>query len=263
MSDLELFAADQGVASWLGDLIREHAGKPWLLDLFCCEGGAAEGYLRAGWAVVGVDKLAKFARRYPPARPGGGGGFVAADALTFARRYGHLFNAIHASPPCQPYTIATAGNLPARTKHDRLIAATRDLLVDLGKPWVIENVAQARSEMRDPVQLCGTMFKLHATDDDGTPLEMWRHRLFEASFPIAAPGDCAHGWHSPQVAGSYGGARRDKDEARHVRHGGYVPSKPVQQRLLGIDWMTQYGLYQSLPPVYTEWIGKRLLEVAA
>ena len=58
-----------------------------------------------------------------------------------------------------------------------------------------------------------------------------------------------------QIAGAYGGARRDKVEARTVRHGGYVPPKRIQQRLLGIDWMTQHGMHQSLPPVYTEWIG--------
>lgn len=29
--------------------------KPWLLDLFCCQGGAANGYQRAGFRVWGVD----------------------------------------------------------------------------------------------------------------------------------------------------------------------------------------------------------------
>jgi 23S rRNA G2069 N7-methylase RlmK/C1962 C5-methylase RlmI len=28
-----------------------------LLDLFCCDGGAAVGYARAGWQVTGVDVL--------------------------------------------------------------------------------------------------------------------------------------------------------------------------------------------------------------
>jgi len=221
-----------------------------VLDLFCGEGGAARGYQLAGHHVTGVDSRA-LGRRYP-------GAFVHGDALGFLEQYGDLFDFIHASPPCQGYSIATAGNPAARAKHPRLIAATRENLELVGVPWVIENVAQARSELRDPLTLCGTMFELCAEDDDGTPLELWRHRLFESPLPLTAPGPCRHGWYSPQVAGSYGGARRDKTEARQIRHGGYVPAKRVQERLLGIGWMTQHGLYQSLPPVYTEHLGRQL-----
>lgn len=225
--------------------------KPRLLDLFCCEGGAAAGYMAAGFDVHGVDLEPKYERRYPSS-------FSADDALAYALRNGSTYDAIHASPPCQGYSIATAGNA-ARSKHARLIAITRQVLDHIGKPYVIENVAQARSEMHDPMLLCGTMFGLSAVDDDGTPLEMWRHRLFESNVPLAPAGTCDHGWHSPQVAGSYGGARRDKVEARSIRHGGYVPAKHVQEKLLGIDWMTQFGLYQSLPPVYTQHVGMQLL----
>jgi len=40
--------------------------RPKLLDLFCCEGGASEGYRRAGFDVYGVDLFDKFTqRRYP------------------------------------------------------------------------------------------------------------------------------------------------------------------------------------------------------
>ena len=229
--------------------------SPLLLDLFCCEGGAAVGYHRAGFIVAGVDRDPRFAKRYPYT-------FRAADALEFVAEHGHTFDAIHASPPCQAYTIATAGNPEARAKHDRLIAATREALEATGKPYIIENVAQARSEMVNPLTLCGTMFGLTAVDDDGTPLEMWRHRLFESNVPLTAPSVCKHGAFADQVAGSYGGARRDKREAREVRHGGYVPAKHVQERLLGIDWMTQHGLYQSLPPVYTQYLGQQLLAAA-
>lgn len=231
--------------------------RPRLLDLFCCEGGAAVGYRRAGFDVVGVDLEGRYAKRYPFE-------FHQGDALEFVREHGLEFDAIHASPPCQAYSRATAGNSQARAKHDRLIAATRDALEATGRPYVIENVEDARPEMRAPVTLCGTHFGLTAVDDDGTPLEMWRHRLFEATFEVPAPGACRHGGFAQQVAGAYGGARRDKHEARHVRKGGYVPAKPVVERLLGIDWMTQHGLFQSLPPAYTTWVGLALrVELAA
>lgn len=242
----------QSLAAYIRALLATDEHRPLVLDLFCCEGGAGAGYLAAGFDVIGVDRVARFGKRYP-------GPFVAADAIEMIQRHGANVDLIHASPPCQGYSIATAGNQLARAKHERLIDVVRAACHSTGTPYVIENVAQARRDMLNPVQLCGTMFGLTAVDDDGTKLEMWRHRLFEASFPLAAPGPCQHGAYADQVAGSYGGARRDKDEARNVRHGGYVPAKSVQEELLGIDWMTQHGLYQSLPPVYTRHVGEQFL----
>jgi len=236
--------------------------RPKLLDLFCGEGGAAEGYTRAGWDVVGVDKR-NLSRRYR------GQAFYFGEALSFLARYGSNFDAIHASPPCQGYTIATAGNPEARAKHKRLIAATRELLILTGRPWVIENVEQARSQMVDPILLCGRMFGLSANDEDGLPLVLDRHRLFESNVPLAAPAHPKHG--DEQVAGVYGGSRRsskanatpadDRHAARHERHGGYVPrSKRVQQELLGIDWMTVKGMQESIPPAYSMFVGTQLLD---
>jgi DNA (cytosine-5)-methyltransferase 1 len=220
--------------------------RPRLLDLYCCEGGAAVGYYRAGFEVFGVDLFEDYSqKRYPFASFQG-------DAL------GSLycldgFDAIHASPPCQRHSAGTrAGN---RDKYPDLIGPTRDSLVRTGLPYVIENVEGA--PLVDPITLCGTMFGLTAVDDDGTKLYLKRHRLFESNVPLVAPQhDEPKG---VQWAGSYGGARRDKHEARNVRHGGYVPSKKVQQELLGIDWMTQKGMHQSLPPAYTEYIGRQLI----
>lgn len=236
--------------------------RPLLLDLCCCEGGAAMGYFLAGFDVVGVDREPRFAKRYPFE-------FHAADALEFVREHGHEFDAIHASWPCQAYTIATAGNLPARDKYDRLIEAGRDALEATGLPWVMENVEGARAELRDPVMLCGRMFDLRAEDEDGYPLVLNRHRLFESNVHLAAPEHPTHG--SEQVAGVYGGARRsskpgatpadDRHAARYERHGGYVPrSKRVQQQLLGIDWMTVKGMQESLPPAYTQHVGAQLIQ---
>lgn len=234
--------------------------RPLLLDLFSGQGGAAAGYMDAGFAVVGVD-LVDHSSRYP-------GWFVQGDALSFLAEHANDFDAIHASPPCQGYTIATAGNPEARAKHQRLIAATRELLKLTDTPWVIENVEQARRQMVDPVMLCGRMFGLGANDEDGTPLVLDRHRLFESNVRIGAPAHPKHG--DEQVAGVYGGSRRssktnatpadDRHAARHERRGGYVPrSIRVQQELLGIDWMTVRGMQESIPPDYAHHIGCQLM----
>lgn len=216
-----------------------------LLDLFSCEGGAAVGYHRAGFDVVGVD--IKPQRRYPFELHVG-------DAIEFVKEHGHEFDAIHASPPCQRYSHGTvAGHAH---KHPDLIGPTRDALQATSAVWVMENVP--RSPLHSPLVLCGSMFDLTATDDDGTPLRMERHRWFESNVLLYPPRPCRHD-PSVRVAGAYGGARRDKEEARLVRKGGYVPSKPVQEALLGINWMTQHGLHQSIPPAYSEWVGAQLL----
>jgi DNA (cytosine-5)-methyltransferase 1 len=228
--------------------------KPRLLDLFCGEGGAGMGYHRAGFDVFGVDNAKTRLKYYP---------FNNAldNAIDFLYERHHMFDAIHASPPCTGYSRATSA-LPDRlTRYDRLIPVVREVLDEIGKPYVIENVYDARKELKDPKMLCGRMFDLTAIDDDGTKLVMDRHRLFETNWDLEVPEHEKHD-KSLQVAGSYGGARRDKDEARNVRKGGYVPPNlEVQRALLGIDWASEKGCWLSIPPVYTEFIGKQLLEV--
>lgn len=222
--------------------------KPRLLDLFCCEGGAGMGYHRAGFEVVGVDLMGKYKRRYPFE-------FVQADALEYLADNAHKFDVIHGSPPCQKYSITNAAR---KADYPDLVAPLRKLMQESGKPYVIENVVGA--PLTDPLVLCGTMFGLQADDDDGTRLRLQRHRLFESNVELSAPSECDHSGDMPW-AGSYGGARRDRWEAKHVRKGGYVPSAEVQSQLLGIDWMTQRGMWQSIPPAYTEHLGKQLLDI--
>jgi DNA (cytosine-5)-methyltransferase 1 len=74
--------------------------RPILLDLFCKAGGAAEGYHRAGFEIVGIDIEPQ--PRYPYS-------FIQMDALTVdlgAGVMGHPIAAVHASPPCQTHTRA-------------------------------------------------------------------------------------------------------------------------------------------------------------
>lgn len=231
-------------------------GRPKLLDAFAGEGGAGVGYQRAGFCVTAVDTSAARLSRYPLACPGAKA--VRGDAIEFIVHRGHEFAAGHGSPTCTGYSRGTAAIPDRFERYDRLIPAVRWAFQMAEVPHVIENVADARPELRDPILLCGRMFGLSAIDDDGTPLVMDRHRLFETSFYVLAPEHEKHD-RRVQVAGSYGGARRDKREAREIRKGGYVPSVEVQRALLGTPWMSEKGCQLSIPPAYTEWIGRDLL----
>lgn len=222
-----------------------------LLDLFCCEGGAGVGYSKAGFEVFGVDLFEEYTqKRYPFDSHKG-------DALEYLKAHGEEYDVIHASPPCQHASSGTRAI--DRSKYPQLIQPTREILIELGRPYVIENVRGA--DLIDPVELCGCMFDMGATDTDGIYLHLQRPRLFESNIDLVAPKAHDHSDHE-WVGGSYGGARRDKYEAKYVRKGGYVPPKAVQQVMLGIDWMTERGMYQAIPPTYTEWIGTQIIEKA-
>jgi DNA (cytosine-5)-methyltransferase 1 len=236
-----------------------------MIDSFAGEGGAGVGYMRAGFCVSGVDKVpdrktAKGQRarldNYPT--DCSGAELICADAVEYLWEHGREYAAAHSSPTCTGYSRGTVA-LPDRLeRYDRLIPVVREVLASLGIPYVIENVEFAAPELRSPILLCGRQFGLTAVDDDGTPLVMDRHRLFESNVLLMAPEHPPHD-RSVQVAGSYGGARRDKREAREVRKGGYVPSVEVQRTLLGTPWMSEKGCQLSIPPVYTEHIGAQLL----
>lgn len=106
--------------------------RPRLLDLFCGGGGAGMGYHRAGFEVVGVDLHAQ--PRYPFE-------FHRADAMTFPL---DGFDAIHASPPCQHYSIAN--NIHGRDDHPDLLPATRDPADRLNRDELSEAIPPAYTE---------------------------------------------------------------------------------------------------------------------
>jgi DNA (cytosine-5)-methyltransferase 1 len=204
--------------------------KPRLLDLFCGAGGAAMGYHRAGFEVVGVDIRPQ--PHYPFE-------FVQADVLTFP--YGKLkgFDAIHASPPCQAYS-----SLKSKTKRNwpDLIAPTRTLLQATGLLYVMENVMPA--PLRGVV-LCGSMFGLRTH----------RHRRFETNWLILQPSLHEYGARMPRTTTRK--RRADYADGAFISVTGDVGSY-VGPTAMGIDWMTGNELSEAIPPAYTEWIGQRL-----
>ena len=83
--------------------------------------------------------------------------------------------AIWASPPCEASSTATFGGGHA-SDAPRLISQTRDMLEELGLPYIIENVRGASNELSpDSLNLRGQEFGL----------ETERPRLFEAGNGLA------------------------------------------------------------------------------
>jgi len=225
--------------------------RPVLLDLFCGAGGAAKGYQRAGFRVVGVDIVSQ--PNYC------GDEFHQADAVEVLRilvEGGEWsgwrlddFAAIHASPPCPRYSTVTPKG--ARGRHPDLIDDVRHLLIQVGLPYVIENVVG--SPLRDPVRLCGSSFEL----------DIRRHRLFETNWPLAVP-PCNHGWQTPRFRSLDGRMVKAARLASVVGvHGNvnYAGEFELRCNAMGIDWMTNAELTQAIPPAYTELIGHQLMQV--
>lgn len=256
-------------------MICAYCGRYKAVDSFAGEGGIGVGLRRAGFCVTAVDTEASRLDLYPIDHCPGADRIIG-DAIAYLYEHGREFAYAHASPTCTGYSRGTAA-LPGRLeKYDRLIPVVRDVLLELGIPYTIENVEDAGPELRDPLLLCWSMFYEAGSvrDADGLPLRMDRHRLFESNVPLVAPCPCDHD-ESVWCAGSYGGARRakrfkgepltkvaprDRHEARFVRKGGYVPrSLEVQRALLGTPWMSAKGCQLSIPPIYAEHIGTQLL----
>jgi hypothetical protein len=236
-------------------------GRPLMLDLFCCGGGASVGYHKAGFDVLGVDLEDR--KSYPF-------NFVKMDAIRFVNLFGHLFDAVAGSPPCQSSSALTKGTNKAKgwgkgTDEDNggwidLIPATRgqfDLLNMQGIPTVIENVAGAH--LRKDLTLCGTMFGL----------KVFRHRYFELG-----------GFTAPQIEHEKPGGRRrhygslkgwnhgksnpDGEYYQVYGQGGQKGTVAEWQDAMGIPWLTERNeLAEAIPPAYSAYIGAYLLEIVA
>ncbi len=212
---------------------------PRLLDLFCGAGGAAMGYHRAGFEVVGVDIKPQPHYPFP---------FYQWDALVMPL---DGFDAIHASPPCQAYTRKDANWGRKRThwtEHPDLLGPIRERLMASGLPYVIENVPGAPLDAQ--LLLCGTMFP---PPTPGSDLHLRKHRLFEANWSLPL---------SPMACGDHStcydpwkGAGRSAEKLRTAQGTPWIPMSGGASRKAGVTG----DLFNAIPPAYTEWVGAGLL----
>lgn len=212
--------------------------RPRILDLFCGAGGASMGYSRAGFEVVGVDITEQ--PRYPF-------GFLQSDAiavldtvLAVGGKYdAYTFDAIHASPPCQGYSRMSTCRPGLADEYPRLIEPVRERLVAIGLPYVIENVVGA--PLRWPTLLCGAMFGR----------EVYRHRLFETSFPTPQLPDPEHVVPTSK-AGHW-------TPGTYISIAGHCSPMALAREVMDIDWMRREELAEAIPPYFTEFIGTALM----
>ena len=193
------------------------------------------GYFCAGFDVTGVDIVKK--KNYPFE-------FIKADALTILQDQEFLnqFDVIHASPPCQTFTIA--GNLmraqgKSTSKLD-LLDPVRQALIAWGGKYIIENVMGAPMS---GVIVCGSSFDL----------KVRRHRQFESNLHLESL-PCDHKKQGRPV-GVYG-SMNDQ-----IPKGGTTATNLKEgQDAMGIDWLGWGSLKESIPPIYTEYLGKQIIK---
>lgn len=211
-----------------------------MLDLFCGAGMAADGYVNAGWEVVGVDINPQPDYPYE---------FVQADALTYPLVG---FDAIHSSPPCQFITRARKlrDAQKGKSRSGDLLTPILKRMRELNVPWVVENVEDARDYLPGAVRVCGSAFGL----------DVQRHRLFQSNVQLEGTA-CQHDrfppdpitgrprpWGVYHVPGdSIPGGGRTAIDRHHARV------------LFGMERSLPWdSIKEGFPPVYTEWIGRQL-----
>lgn len=220
-----------------------------LLDLCCGAGGCAMGYKLAAddlgleIEIVGIDLFEQ--KNYPFK-------FIQDDALSFLIKWGRGFTHIHASFPCQEFSVARRGKNIKKPLHKSIFDAGREKMYELKLPGVIENVPG--SPVRRDIVLEGQMFGL---------MTLKRRRYFETvnwfTMKVEAyrlqQTDSYRTGKIITVAGN-GGRFKGQCELK-------VPGDTTLEKrsiAMGIDWMTNKEIVQAIPPAYTRYIGKNFLK---
>lgn len=193
------------------------------------------GYHLAGFEVTGVDIQEQ--KRYPFR-------FIQDDAFNYLREHYKEFDFIAASPPCQAYSDTRSLN--KHKEYPDLVPGIRELLIETGKPYIIENVPGA--PLINPIILCGTMFP---------HLRVYRHRLFESNLPLEPhPNKCKHTSIMPPSRGQF----HTLDKHEFITCVGHNFKASDGRIAMDIPWMTRDELAQAIPPAYTEFLGRQVIK---
>jgi len=190
------------------------------------------GYYRAGFEVEGVD--IKPQPHYPFK-------FYQADALTFPLEG---YDAYHASPPCQLWSKSAKQWRKQGKVYLDYITPIRMRFILLHTLYIIENVPEA--PLIQPTILDGGTFGMYIN----------RRRAFETNFHVPFVLTCL--LKNPLKMG-----RPPINSDDVIQPVGHFSGVAQAGRIMGIDWMNQGELSQAIPPAYTEYLGKYLLQASS
>jgi DNA (cytosine-5)-methyltransferase 1 len=201
-----------------------------ILDLFCGGGGAGAGFAWAGFEVTGIDN--KNQKHYPYK-------FILSDAFEYLKEHYKEYDAIHSSPPCQYYSKSAKQWRKEGKIYPDLIAECRKLLIETGKPYIIENVPN--SPLINPIILNGSCFGLL----------VHRKRLFECNFYVEQP--------EIPITKKPVKMGRPIKEGDIIQPVGHFSNVEYARKQMQIDWMNITELSQAIPPIYTQYVSKFLI----
>jgi len=203
-----------------------------VIDLFCGAGGASIGLKQAGFNyILGIDINNQ--PEYPFE-------FIKSNVFDMDANFLRRFDFIWASPPCQKYTWASKKWQNRGKKYPDYIKRTREMLLKVSKPFVLENVINA--PLRKDLILCGEMFNL----------KVIRHRIFEIEgFQAEQP---KHKKHKGTVRQGY--------YVTVAGHGGDgKASLKSWQEAMKINWIADKKmLAEAVPPAYAKYIGEQFIK---
>lgn len=200
-----------------------------IADTYCKAGGAGMGYHKAGFKVVGIDIEPQ--PNYPFE-------FIQCDAIEFIEKHRKDFDAWHASPPCQYYSVSTIQFRQKGKEYKDLIEKTRKALKKTGRPSIMENVPN--SPVRPDLVLYGYMFGLKLIKKRLFEIEDWF--CLQPGVPTRI-GTVKNGDYA-QVVGK--GQLKVTNGKRFNIQGSTV--NEVWSKAMGIDWMTNRELAEAIPP---------------
>jgi len=184
------------------------------------------GLFKAGFDMAGCDN--KPQPHYPFR-------FILADAREVSLE---KYDCFSASPPCQRFTWA------ARRWHkeyENCLEEVRERLLGTGKPFMLENVPG--SPLSNYVRLNGTMFGLRVIRERWFECHGFEVGLLPSPLSIKSPIQTGQYF---TVAG-HGGDSKDCRLS-------------TWQKAMGIAWMTKQELTQAIPPAYSEYLGKFMMQ---
>jgi DNA (cytosine-5)-methyltransferase 1 len=214
-----------------------------LLDLCCKAGGCSMGYFLAAKdlgidiEIIGVDIEPQ--PNYPFR-------FIKADAVEYLKANWQNFTHIHASPPCQEYSVSTTQFKKKGKKYRDNLHELKFEMKKTGLPGVLENVMPA--PISGDIVLRGDMFGLKVLRKRKFELINWfaMAPTIGQKFGSVKNGDYA------QVVGK--GQLKTTNGKKFKIPGNNITE--VWRNAMQIDWMTKEELAQAIPPAYMRYIGR-------